>query len=79
MWEPGVLYNVKLSADQKFLMFEPHDSTPTTPTAPPFPDGDTDDAKSAANQATLPSVDLNKVIEIETHDSDKIGKKSAYF
>jgi len=81
----GALYNVKLASDQKFLIFTPHESTaslPSTPTTPPqsineLSGEQTDDAKSAATGAEADSalgpVDLTRISEIETHDSEKIG------
>jgi len=89
VWDPGMLYNVRLSLDQRFLLFDPHESSaPTSPATsdPPSSIGaaasETDDAKSARNLSTaagngnslqLQPIDLNKIIEIETHDSEKIG------
>jgi len=79
----GNLYNVKLSIDQKFLMFQPHESTASTPTTPQEPTeisegGQTSpdclvtEEGSSGNEILGP-VDLNKITEIETHDSEKIG------
>lgn len=78
----GLLYHVKLSSDQKFLMFHPHESTATTPTTPtdqlePPLNGEQSNGASASptlsEDGIFGPIDLNKIAEIETHDSDKIG------
>lgn len=81
----GILYNVKLSIDQKFLIFHPHESNASTPTTPPeqtakeitegaknTPTGQGTEEGTVVSEILVP-IDLNKITEIETHDSEKIG------
>ena len=91
-WRPfdvtgkAVLYNCKLSSDQRYLLFDCHESVSSSPANTPTTDNDkivnSEEQKgkqgkveeSYCGNNVIRPVDLSKIMDLETHNAEKQGK-----
>ena len=84
-----ILYNCKLSSDQRYLLFDYHESVSSSPAVTPSIDADKtlvseeqngkqDDTEGKNNGINvIRPVDLTKIMDVETHNAEKQGKHLA--
>ena len=86
----AILYNCKLSSDQRYLLLDWHESVTFSPSITPTIDvdktanfeaqkdkHDEQDGKNFGINVIRP-VDLSKITDAETHNAEKQGKYLAY-
>ena len=82
----AILYNCKLSSDQRCLLFDCHESVSSSPAVTPTADsnnivaadeetGQQSDSwmKTPDGTHIIRPIELSKVIDVETHNADKQG------
>ena len=81
----AILYNCKLSSDQRSLLFDFHESVSSSPAVTPTVDSNSTlaaevqkvnqdcTAKTPDGRHIIPPVDLSKIIDVETHNAEKQG------
>ena len=83
-----ILYNCKLSSDQRYLLFDCHESVSSSPAITPTVDAEinnlTSETKTECPENQFPKnengknvihpVDLCKIIDVETHNTEKQGR-----
>ena len=80
-----ILYNCKLSSDQRHLLFDCHESVTSSPAITPSIDGDKSSRFGDQQQSpqdedegkgfnVIRPIDLSKIIDVETHNAEKQGK-----
>merc|ERR1712113_1094474 len=84
----GILYNCKLSSDQRYLLFDCHESVTSSPAITPTIDGDqinnlqehkdNQDSQNGKNIGIniIRPVDLVKITDAETHNAEKLGAEA---
>ena len=73
----AILYNCKLSSDQRFLIFDCHESVASSPAITPTR-ADADIPKNIGDKSlainVIRPIDLSKITDAETHNAEKQGK-----
>ena len=82
----AILYNCKLSSDQRCLLFDCHESVSSSPAVTPTADSnnivaaDAETGQQSDSWMKTPDgthiirpIELSKVIDVETHNADKQG------
>ena len=71
------MYNCKLSSDQRFLIFDCHESVTSSPAITPTRT-DADNPKNIGDKSlainVIRPIDLSKITDAETHNAEKQGK-----
>ena len=80
----AILYNCKLSSDQRFLILDCHESVTSSPAITPTSDGDkstnvcdqngSEQHKKQLGINVIRPIDLSKITDAETHNAEKQGK-----
>ena len=73
----AILYNCKLSSDQRFLIFDCHESVASSPAITPT-HTDAENPKNNGDKSlginVIRPIDLSKITDAETHNAEKQGK-----
>ena len=71
----AILYNCKLSSDQRFLIFDCHESVTSSPAiTPTHTDNPTNLGDKSFGINVIRPIDLSKITDAETHNAEKQGK-----
>jgi len=75
----AILYNCKLSSDQRFLIFDCHESVTSSPAITPTR-ADADNPKNIGDKSlainVIRPIDLSKITDAETHNAEKQGAEA---